>query len=149
MGSVDGLKRKSVDKMEAERIAKSEALSSVLLQIERNYGTGTIQKLGEAPSMNVETSPSGSLTLDVALGGGYPKGRVIEIYGPESSGKTTLALHAVAEIQRAGGRAAFIDVEHALDPAYAKNLGVNIDELFVCQVCLSQFLMHDDPYSAN
>ena len=75
--------------------------------------------------------------MDVALGGGYPKGRVVEIYGPESSGKTTLALHAVAEIQRAGGRAAFVDVEHALDPAYAKNLGVNIDELFVCQVRIS------------
>lgn len=84
--------------------------------------------------MAVETSPSGSMTLDIALGGGYPRGRVIEIYGPESSGKTTLALHAVAEIQKTGGTAAFIDAEHALDPVYARNLGVNVDELFICQV---------------
>jgi recombination protein RecA len=83
--------------------------------------------------MNVATFSSGSLTLDLALGGGYPRGRVIEIYGPESSGKTTLALHAVAEMQKTGGSAAFIDAEHALDPLYAKNLGVNVDDLFICQ----------------
>lgn len=97
------------------------------------YGRGSILKLGEAPSMNVATTASGSLTLDMALGGGYPKGRVVEIYGPESSGKTTLALHAVAEVQRAGGTAAFVDVEHALDPVYARNLGVNVDDVLVCQ----------------
>ena len=110
-----------------------EALSGVLHQIERVYGKGSIQKLGETPSMNIATTASGSLTLDLALGGGYPRGRVVEIYGPESSGKTTLALHAVAEIQKAGGMAAFIDAEHALDPVYARNLGVNIEDLLVCQ----------------
>jgi len=118
---------------DAEKLAKFEALSGVLHQIERSYGKGSIQKLGQSGSLNVATFPSGSLTLDVALGGGYPKGRVIEIYGPESSGKTTLALHAVAEIQKAGGNAAFIDAEHALDPVYARNLGVNVDELLICQ----------------
>jgi len=110
-----------------------EALSGVLHQIERVYGKGSIQKLGDTPGMNVATTASGSLTLDMALGGGYPRGRVVEIYGPESSGKTTLALHAVAEIQRAGGMAAFIDAEHALDPVYARNLGVNVEDLLVCQ----------------
>lgn len=120
-----------------EKEAKKEALFGVLHAIERSYGKGSIQKLGESASMNVETTPSGSLTLDIALGGGYPRGRVVEIYGPESSGKTTLALHAVAEIQKAGGTAAFIDAEHALDPVYARNLGVNVDELYVCQVSLS------------
>ena len=110
-----------------------EALSGVLHQIERVYGKGSIQKLGESTGMTVETTPSGSLTLDLALGGGYPRGRVVEIYGPESSGKTTLALHAVAEIQKNGGMAAFIDAEHALDPVYARNLGVNIEDLLVCQ----------------
>jgi recombination protein RecA len=112
---------------------KLEALSGVLHSIERCYGKGSIQKLGETPAMEVATTPSGSLTLDIALGGGYPRGRVIEIYGPESSGKTTLALHAVSEIQKAGGNAAFIDAEHALDPVYAANLGVNVDDLLVCQ----------------
>jgi recombination protein RecA len=105
----------------------------VLSQIERVYGKGSIQKLGDNTGMNVETTPSGSLTLDLALGGGYPRGRVVEIYGPESSGKTTLALHAVAEIQKNGGMAAFIDAEHALDPVYARNLGVNVEDLLVCQ----------------
>jgi hypothetical protein len=123
-----------------EKEARKEALTGVLTQIERSYGKGTIQKLGESTSMNVETTPSGSLTLDLALGGGYPRGRVIEIYGPESAGKTTLALHAVAEIQKRGGTAAFIDAEHALDPEYAKHLGVNIDELYICQVVLSHLL---------
>ncbi len=112
---------------------RMEALSGVLHQIERCYGKGSIQKLGETPAMNVATTPSGSLTLDLALGGGYPRGRVVEIYGPESSGKTTLALHAVAEIQKSGGNAAFIDAEHALDPVYASNLGVNVEDLLVCQ----------------
>ena len=110
-----------------------EALSGVLHNIERSYGKGSIQKLGDTPQMQVETTPSGSMTLDMALGGGYPRGRVIEIYGPESSGKTTLALHAVAEIQKKGGLAAFIDAEHALDPVYAANLGVNVDDLLCCQ----------------
>jgi recombination protein RecA len=113
--------------------AKLEALQGVLHSIERSYGKGTIQKLGESPTMTVETTSSGSMTLDIALGGGYPRGRVIEIYGPESSGKTTLALHAAAEIQKNGGMAAFIDAEHALDPVYARNLGVNVNDLFVCQ----------------
>jgi recombination protein RecA len=105
----------------------------VLGQIERNFGKGTIMRLGDATRMKVETISTGALTLDLALGGGLPKGRVIEIYGPESSGKTTLALHAIAEVQRAGGIAAFVDAEHALDPAYANNLGVDIANLLVSQ----------------
>ncbi|MFZ4639071.1 MAG: recombinase RecA [Nodosilinea sp.] len=112
---------------------KQKALSLVLNQIERNFGKGSIMRLGEASRMQVETIPTGALTLDLALGGGLPKGRVIEIYGPESSGKTTVALHAIAEVQKAGGVAAFVDAEHALDPVYAKALGVNIDELLVSQ----------------
>lgn len=113
--------------------AKRAALDGVLNQIERSYGRGSIVKLGEADSMIVDCIGSGSLTLDAALGGGYPKGRVVEIYGPESSGKTTLALHAIAESQAQGGTAAFIDAEHALDPAYAARLGVDVDNLFVTQ----------------
>ena len=112
---------------------KQKALSLVLGQIERNFGKGAIMRLGEASRMTVETIPTGALTLDLALGGGLPKGRVIEIYGPESSGKTTVALHALAEVQKSGGVAAFVDAEHALDPIYAKALGVNIDELLVSQ----------------
>ncbi len=112
---------------------KQKALTSVLTNIERNFGKGSIMRLGEASRMQVETIPTGALTLDMALGGGLPKGRVIEIYGPESSGKTTLALHAIAEIQRQGGVAAFIDAEHALDPYYAENLGVNIEDLLISQ----------------
>ena len=112
---------------------KQKALTSVLTQIERNFGKGSIMRLGEAGRMQVETIPTGALTLDMALGGGLPKGRVIEIYGPESSGKTTLALHAIAEIQRQGGVAAFIDAEHALDPYYAEHLGVNIEDLLISQ----------------
>ena len=100
--------------------AKRAALDGVLNQIERNYGRGSIQKLGDAGNMVVDSISSGALTLDAALGGGLPKGRVVEIYGPESSGKTTLALHALAECQKAGGTAAFVDAEHALDPAYGK-----------------------------
>jgi recombination protein RecA len=113
--------------------AKKAALLGVLNQIERSYGRGSIVKLGDAAHMRVDSIGSGSLTLDAALGGGYPKGRVVEIYGPESSGKTTLALHAIAEVQRTGGIGAFVDAEHALDPAYAASLGVDVDNLFVCQ----------------
>ncbi|EDX83871.1 protein RecA [Synechococcus sp. PCC 7335] len=112
---------------------KQKALTSVLTQIERNFGKGSIMRLGEASRMQVETIPTGALTLDMALGGGLPKGRVIEIYGPESSGKTTLALHAIAEIQRQGGVAAFVDAEHALDPYYAANLGVDVENLLISQ----------------
>jgi recombination protein RecA len=112
---------------------KQKALTSVLTQIERNFGKGSIMRLGEANRMQIETIPTGALTLDMALGGGLPKGRVIEIYGPESSGKTTLALHAIAEIQRQGGVAAFIDAEHALDPYYAEKLGVNTEDLLISQ----------------
>lgn len=112
---------------------KQKALSMVLNQIERNFGKGSIMRLGEASRMQVATIPTGALTLDLALGGGLPKGRIIEIYGPESSGKTTVALHALAEVQRTGGVAAFVDAEHALDPVYAKALGVDIEELLVSQ----------------
>ena len=117
-----------------EEKAKSEALATALAQIEKKYGKGSIMKLGENTAMNVESISTGSLTLDMALGiGGVPKGRIIEIYGPESSGKTTIALHVVAEAQKLGGEAAYIDVEHALDPTYAHNLGVDIDSLLVSQ----------------
>jgi recombination protein RecA len=112
---------------------KEKALSLVLNQIERNFGKGSIMRLGDATKMRVETISSGALTLDLALGGGLPKGRVIEIYGPESSGKTTLALHAIAEIQKAGGVAAFVDAEHALDPTYSDVLGVDIQNLLISQ----------------
>lgn len=113
---------------------KDKTLDQVLADIEKQFGKGSIMKLGESKHMEVEVVSSGSLALDLALGvGGYPKGRIIEIYGPESSGKTTFALHAIAEAQKNGGRAAFIDAEHALDPAYAKALGVNIDELLLSQ----------------
>jgi len=112
---------------------KEKALGLVLKQIERSFGKGSIMRLGDAAQMKVETIPSGALTLDLALGGGLPKGRIIEIYGPESSGKTTLALHAIAEIQKRGGVAAFVDAEHALDPTYSKILGVDIDNLLVAQ----------------
>jgi len=112
---------------------KNKALNLVLTQIERNFGKGSIMRLGDATRMRVETISTGALTLDLALGGGLPKGRVIEIYGPESSSKTTLALHALAEVQKAGGIAAFVDAEHALDPVYAKALGVDIDNLLISQ----------------
>lgn len=113
---------------------KDKALEQVLADIEKQFGKGAVMRLGSQEHLNVEVTPSGSLALDIALGvGGYPKGRIIEIYGPESSGKTTFALHAIAEVQKRGGRAAFIDAEHALDPAYAKNLGVNINELLLSQ----------------
>lgn len=110
------------------------ALEMALRQIEKQFGKGSIMKLGESTHMQVEIVPSGSLALDIALGtGGLPRGRIIEVYGPESSGKTTVALHAIAEVQKAGGQAAFIDAEHALDPSYASKLGVNIDELLLSQ----------------
>ena len=112
---------------------KEKALKTTLTLIERNFGKGSIMRLGDATRMRVETFPSGSLTLDLALGGGLPKGRVIEIYGPESSGKTTLALHAIAEVQKSGGVAAFVDAEHALDPGYSAILGVDIENLLVAQ----------------
>jgi recombination protein RecA len=112
---------------------KSQALDLALSQIEKQFGKGSIMRLGEAHAVNVETIPTGSLGLDLALGGGIPKGRIVEIYGPESSGKTTVCLHAVAEVQKAGGTAAYIDAEHALDPAYAKRLGVNTDQLLISQ----------------
>lgn len=112
---------------------KKQALSLALEQITKQYGDGAIMKLGENNKADVELFSSGALSLDVALGGGYPKGRIIEIYGPESSGKTTLALHAIAEMQKKGGTAAFVDAEHALDPAYAKKLGVDTENLLISQ----------------
>ena len=114
---------------------KLKALESALAQIEKQYGKGSVMKLGDkGANMKIETIPTGSLSLDLALGlGGVPKGRIIEVYGPESSGKTTIALHMVAEVQKAGGIAGFIDAEHALDPAYARNIGVDIDNLYISQ----------------
>lgn len=112
---------------------KRKAMDLALAQIEKNFGKGSIMKLGQNSKMQVETTPTGSISLDIALGGGIPKGRIIEVYGPESSGKTTLTLHAIAEVQKAGGQAAFIDAEHALDPEYASKIGVNLDELLVSQ----------------
>lgn len=114
---------------------KQKALEAALGQIEKHYGKGSVMKLGESSTnMQVETVPTGSLSLDIALGvGGVPKGRIIEIYGPESSGKTTVALHMVAEVQKRGGIAGFIDAEHALDPVYARNIGVDIDNLYISQ----------------
>ena len=114
---------------------KQKALEAALGNIEKQYGKGSVMKLGESgANMQVETVPTGSLSLDIALGvGGVPKGRIIEIYGPESSGKTTVALHMVAEVQKRGGIAGFIDAEHALDPVYAKNIGVDIDNLYISQ----------------
>ncbi len=116
-----------------EDSGKAKALNLALETIEKQYGKGSIMKLGEGYGGDVETIPSGSLSLDIALGGGIPRGRIIEVYGPESSGKTTLTLHAIAEAQRAGGTAAFIDAEHALDPQYAKRIGVNTDDLLLSQ----------------
>lgn len=122
------VKEKSLDEK------KEEALLGAIKEIEKQFGKGSVMRLGDRAAVDVDVIPTGSLTLDAALGiGGYPKGRIIEIYGPESSGKTTLTLHAIAEVQKQGGRAAFIDAEHAIDPIYAKNLGVNIDELILSQ----------------
>jgi recombination protein RecA len=112
---------------------RNDAIKNALAQIEKNFGQGTIMKLGERSKVKVETIPTGSISLDRALGGGVPKGRIIEIYGPESSGKTTLALHVIAEAQKEGGTAAFIDAEHALDPEYAKRIGVSTEELLISQ----------------
>ena len=118
----------------SENSEKKKALDAALSQIEKQFGKGSVMKLGNREHQNIDVVPSGSLSLDVALGiGGYPKGRIIEIYGPESSGKTTFALHAIAEAQKLGGRAAFIDAEHALDPTYAAKIGVNTDDLLLSQ----------------
>jgi recombination protein RecA len=116
-----------------EKNARLKAVELAVEQIERQFGQGSIMKLGEGMKVAVETIPTGSLSLDLALGGGIPKGRIIEVYGPESSGKTTLALHAVAEVQKQGGLAAFIDAEHAVDPEYAAKIGVNLDDLLISQ----------------
>ncbi|MCC7543629.1 recombinase RecA [bacterium] len=116
-----------------EKAARLKAVELAVDQIERQFGKGSIMRLGEGMHVHVETIPTGSLALDLALGGGIPKGRIIEIYGPESSGKTTLALHAVAEVQKSGGLAAFVDAEHALDPEYAAKIGVNLDDLLISQ----------------
>jgi recombination protein RecA len=117
----------------AEGDGKTKALGLAMETIEKQFGKGSIMKLGEAHTVHVETTPTGSLSLDLALGGGIPRGRIVEIYGPESSGKTTLTLHAIAEVQKAGGTAAFIDAEHALDPAYAKRIGVDVENLLLSQ----------------
>ena len=118
----------------SKAVEKDKAIAQVLADIEKQFGKGAIMKLGEQKEMEIDTVSSGSISLDIALGaGGYPKGRIIEIYGPESSGKTTFALHAISEVQKEGGRAAFIDAEHSLDPVYASNLGVDIDELLLSQ----------------
>ena len=120
--------------VETKDAKKAQALNDAIKQIEKQFGKGSVMKLGDRAAVDVAVIPTGSLTLDMALGiGGYPKGRIIEIYGPESSGKTTLTLHSIAEVQKQGGTAAFIDAEHAIDPVYAKNLGVNIDELILSQ----------------
>ena len=120
--------------MSADKDAKLKALKLTMDRMDKAYGKGTVMKMGDAPVIEVESIPTGSLTLDIALGvGGYPMGRVVEIYGPESSGKTTLTLHAIAECQRKGGIAAFIDAEHAFDRTYAESLGVNTDDLIVSQ----------------
>ena len=124
--------KEKVDKSENNE-NKSKALAVALESIEKQFGKGSIMKLGDYSSKSVECIPTGSLSLDLALGGGLPKGRVIEIYGPESSGKTTLTLHAIAEVQKSGGVAAFIDAEHALDPSYAKRIGVDVDNLLLSQ----------------
>ena len=127
-------KKTAASKTEEVKGDRKAALETVISRIERDCGKGAIMRLGESASMNVSAVPTGSLTLDLALGiGGIPKGRITEIYGPESSGKTTLALHVIAEVQKAGGEAAFIDAEHALDPIYAKQLGVDINNLLVSQ----------------
>ena len=117
-----------------DKTDKQKALDAALSQIEKQYGKGSVMKLGDNTSVNVEAIPTGSVSLDLALGiGGIPKGRIIEVYGPESSGKTTLALHMIAEVQKQGGIAGFIDAEHAMDPVYAKNIGVDIDNLYISQ----------------
>src|ERR1039458_10036004 len=125
--------KQSVPISDSDSAGKVKALGLALESIEKQFGKGSIMKLGEAPIVAVETTSTGALSLDLALGGGIPRGRVIEVYGPESSGKTTLTLHAIAEVQRAGGTAAFIDAEHALDPGYAKRIGVDVANLLLSQ----------------
>ena len=128
------LKKKNQNALPVTAEEKKKALDSAIAHIKKVYGGGTIMRLGEAASMEVDAIPTGSIALDMALGiGGVPRGRIVELYGPESSGKTTVALHIVAEAQKLGGEVAFIDVEHALDPKYAKALGVDIDNLLVSQ----------------
>jgi recombination protein RecA len=140
--TVDGrtkMAKAASDKVDNTKEAKQEgegrakALDLALETIEKQFGKGSIMKLGENQGVEVECTPTGSLSLDLALGGGIPKGRIIEIYGPESSGKTTLTLHAIAEVQKRGGTAAFIDAEHALDPSYAKRIGVDVENLLLSQ----------------
>ena len=127
-------KKKTMQETGGSSEGKTKALGLAMEQIEKQFGKGSIMKLGESKGMTeVETMPTGSISLDLALGGGIPKGRIIEIYGPESSGKTTLTLHAIAEVQKSGGTAAFIDAEHALDPSYAKRIGVDVDNLLLSQ----------------
>ena len=128
-----GADKAAKSKDAAQEDGKKQALNLALSQITKQFGDGSIMKLGEQSKIDVELFSSGSLALDLALGGGYPKGRIIEIYGPESSGKTTLALHAIAEIQKQGGQAAFIDAEHALDPSYARKIGVDTGNLLISQ----------------
>lgn len=130
---VEKMDPKADKKAEAEKAERLKAIDLAVAQIEKQFGSGSIMKLGEAHKIDVATIPTGSLSLDLALGGGLPQGRIIEIYGPESSGKTTLALHAVAEVQKGGGVAAFVDAEHALDPEYAARIGVNLDTLLISQ----------------
>ena len=135
LGGEPDQRDKNKEKKEMEREEKLKALDAALVQIEKQYGKGAVMKLGDPTAqMNVETIPTGSLSLDIALGlGGIPKGRIVEIYGPESSGKTTVTLHMIAEVQKRGGIAGFIDAEHALDPVYAKNIGVDVDNLYISQ----------------
>jgi recombination protein RecA len=127
------VKKDSPDNAPAPNEGKNKALGLAVETIEKQFGKGSIMKLGDAQNVQVETYPSGSLSLDLALGGGIPRGRVVEIYGPESSGKTTMTLHAIAQVQKLGGTAAFIDAEHALDPAYAKRIGVDVSNLLLSQ----------------
>ena len=124
---------KAEKQVQGEKAERLKAIDLAMAQIEKQFGAGSIMKLGEAHKIDVATIPTGSLSLDLALGGGLPQGRIVEIYGPESSGKTTLALHAVAEVQKNGGTAAFIDAEHALDPEYAARIGINLDTLLISQ----------------
>ena len=144
---IDSKMAVSTDKASGERAKAREA---ALAQIDRAFGKGSAMKLGSREAMQVEAISTGSLGLDIALGiGGLPRGRVIEIYGPESSGKTTLALHVIAEAQKGGGTAAFVDAEHALDPSYAKKLGVNIDELIVSQPDTGEQALEDRRYARS
>mgnify|MGYP001323173887 CR=1 FL=1 len=127
-------KKQPVEQVNMQEMGRGKALETTLANLNKKYGEGVVMKLGEATKLNVESIPSGSLGLDIALGvGGYPKGRIVEIYGPESSGKTTLCLHAIAEAQKQGGICGFVDVEHALDPAYAAKIGVDVNNLYISQ----------------